>query len=122
MDVSVIAKECEMSNTTRYRLNTVSKGVFLVALLASAGALAATPTAPVNDASWQLAAAPAARPEVADPDQILPRRTAAGAAARQSTQAPTARVYLEDFERVHRQVNRQYPTKIYWIGKSPQAK
>ena len=111
-----------MSNTTRYRLNTVSKGVFLVALLASAGALAATPTAPVNDASWQLAAAPAARPEVADPDQILPRRMAAGAAARQSTQAPTARVYLEDFERVHRQVNRQHPTKTYWIGKSPQAK
>ena len=111
-----------MSNTTRYLLNAVPKGVLLAAMLASAGALAGSPANDVNDvneAARQQSKAPAARTEVGDPDQSLPRKKAALSPSRK---APPARVFLEDFERVHKQVNRQYPTGIYWVGKNPQSK
>ena len=108
-----------MSNTTRYLLSAVPKGVFLAAMLASAGALAGSPANAENEADARQARAPIARTEAADPDQSLPRRKAASSPSRE---APPARVFLEDFERVHKQVNRQHPTKIYWVGKNPQSK
>lgn len=108
-----------MITTPRHFLQAVPKGVCLAAMLASAGALAGSPANDVNEADWQRSKAPAARTEAFDPDQSLPRRKAALSTSRK---APPARVFLEDFERVHKQVNRQYPTQIYWVGKSPPSK
>lgn len=108
-----------MSNTTRHLLKAVSKGVFLATMVASAGALADSPANAENEAAWQRTKAPAARTEAVDPDQSLPRRKAALSTTHK---APPARVFLEDFERVHKQVRRQYPTEMYWVGKNPQSK
>lgn len=108
-----------MITMPRHFLQAVPKGVFLAAMLASAGALAGSPANDVNEAAWQRSETPAARTEAVDPDQSLPRKKAALSTSRK---APPARVFLEDFERVHKQVNRQHPTKIYWVGKGPQAR
>jgi hypothetical protein len=117
-DDSAIAKECDMSNTKSFR--TVTTGALLAALLASAAALAESPANAADEAAWQSARAPAVSRAAARPDQSRPRQQAAATAARKN--APPARVYLEDYERVLKQVNRQYPTETYWVGKNPQSK
>ena len=107
-----------MSNPNRNHLNAVRKCVLVAALLASAGVLAGSP-AEKSEADVQQTRAPAARAEAVQPDQSLPRTKAAVNSTRK--ESPT-RVFLEDFERVHRQVKRQYPTETYWVGKNPQSK
>jgi hypothetical protein len=54
--------------------------------------------------------------------EMARRRMAAKTPAAGSTSAPTARVYLEDYERVPQTVKRQYPTKAYWLGHKGKAK
>jgi hypothetical protein len=83
-----------MRTIDSHRSTTVFAGVFLVALLASADIFAADLVAPVD----------AAQP------------VAGARAPARSVPTTSARVYLDDYQRIPQMVTKQYPTKTYWIG------
>lgn len=97
--------------------NTLLVGVLFLALLTSANALAETPLSP-GDGAMRLNdpghnSAPAARLGTTGFDKAYRRQPATSA---QSKPATTARVFLDDYQRIPQRVTKQYPTKPYWIG------
>lgn len=54
--------------------------------------------------------------------EMARRKMAGKTPAAGATSAATARVYLEDYERVPQTVTRHYPTKAYWLGQKGKAK
>lgn len=83
-----------MRTIVPHRSSPVIAGVFLLALVAAADIFAAERLAPA-DATQAAAAAPA-------PARSVP--------------APSARAFLDDYQRIPQMVTRQYPTKTYWVG------
>ena len=83
-----------MRTIASHRSTTVIASVFVLAFVAAADIFAADRLA-TTDAAQAAAAAPA-------PARSVP--------------APSARVYLDDYQRIPQMVTRQYPTKTYWVG------
>lgn len=54
--------------------------------------------------------------------ELARRKLAGKTPAANATSAPTARVYLKDYERLPQTVTREYPTKAYWLGQKGKAK
>lgn len=98
--------------------NTVLVGVLFLALLTSANALAETPlnagdeAVRLNDPA--LNGAQAASLGTTGSDEAYKRQPAN--ASGQSRPATTARVFLDDYQRIPQRVTKQYPTKPYWVG------
>ena len=83
-----------MRTIVPHRSSPVIAGVFSLLLLAAADLFAAEQAGPA-DAAQAAAAAPA-------PARSVP--------------APSARVFLDDYQRIPQMVTKQYPTKTYWVG------
>lgn len=100
--------------------NTVMAGVLLLALLTSANVLAETPLTP-NDAAMRLNdpgrnGAQAASLGTTGSAEALQRQPASAGASAKSKSATTARVFLDDYQRIPQRVTKQHPTKPYWVG------
>jgi hypothetical protein len=121
MDLPATARESKMNKVISQRTNTAFACVFLLASLASANVLAETVVMP-DDAAKHVSdagrtAVPAASLQTASADEALQRLPYSARASAQSGLTPSARVYLDDYQRIPQRVTRQHPTKPYWLGK-----
>ena len=110
-----------MNKITSHVPYTVLKGMFLLALVASADVFAEVRTTPIDEAASingagrngeQVASLGTARADAV----FKAQKSYAGAPARAEA-GTTARVYLDDYQRIPQRVTRQHPTKPYWLGK-----
>jgi hypothetical protein len=100
--------------------NTLLVGVFFLALLTSANVSAEKQLTPGDEAmrlndpvrNGQQAASLGAT----GLDKAYRRQPASAAASAQARSTATARVFLDDYQRIPQRVTKQYPTKTYWIG------
>jgi hypothetical protein len=110
-----------MNKITSHVPNTVLKGMFLLALVASADVFAESRTTPIDEAvsindagrNGEQAASLGTAPAGA---VLKAQKSYAGAPAKPEA-GTTARVYLDDYQRIPQQVTRQHPTKPHWLGK-----
>jgi hypothetical protein len=100
--------------------NTVMAGVLLLALLTSANVLAEPRPSPADDAMGLndpgRNSAQAANLGTTGSDEAYRRQPASKGASARSRSATTARVFLDDYQRIPQRVTKQYPTKPYWVG------
>jgi hypothetical protein len=110
-----------MNKIVSHRSNTAMAGVLLLALLASANVLAETRVAPFDQAKHVYGngrdGQPAASLQTASAEEALTRLPYSARASAQSRPTTSARVYLDDYQRIPQQVTKQHPTKPHWLGK-----
>jgi hypothetical protein len=121
MDLPATARESKMNKVISHRSNTAIACVFLLASLASANVLAEMRVLP-DDAAKHAGdagrnAGPAASLQTTSAEEALKRLPYSARASAQSGFTPSARVYLDDYQRIPQQVTRQHPTKPYFLGK-----
>lgn len=110
-----------MNNSNHRYLSGLSKGACLAALLASAGVFAESGMSPADEAAQRQANGPSVIVQAADSGTIPERQRAHRTVSAKSEPSNSKRVYLEDYERVHRPVMRQQRTTTYWVGKNPRS-
>jgi len=113
-------RECDMRKINSHGSNTVIAGVLLLALLTSANVLAETPLTP-GDEAMRLNdpgrnGEQAASLGTTGSDEAYRRQPASAGGSAKSRSATTARVFLDDYQRIPQRVTKQYPTKPYWLG------
>lgn len=108
-----------------HRPHAAITGIFLAALLVSAGAAAESRPAAgelPDDVATNAATTAGTVFRAAQPGEVIKWNREEARAVGKARPAATRRVYLEDYERTMQQVDRKYPTKSYWLGKNNIAK
>jgi hypothetical protein len=121
MDFPVNARERKMNKITSHVSNTVLRGIVLVALVASADVFAESRTTPIDEAvsinGAGRNAEQAASRGTAGADAAFKLQKSNPEALAKSGTGTSARVYLDDYQRIPQRVTKQHPTKPYWLGK-----
>ena len=86
----------------------------VLSLLATASAFAGEPQVDEPSADLQSQSRPATA-EAGNPPKVVSRPAAMSASEKQ---AASKRVYLEDFQLIHKPVTKKRSTEMVWLGKS----
>jgi hypothetical protein len=121
MDFPVYARERKMHKITSHVSNNVLKGMFLLALVASADVFAEPRSTPIDEAVSINGAGrngeQAASLGTAGADTAVKLQNSNPGALAKPGAGTSARVYLDDYQRIPQRVSKQHPTKPYWLGK-----